>query len=98
VAKHPTAVDLTWTRGLRLPPKAEREAGEREMVRRMYEDAWAHDDALAAGILVAYERNRFRDMEEKRHPAAVVLEHTAAEVEVPSTSRTSSMGTDLSVV
>jgi hypothetical protein len=66
----------------KLPPKAEREAGEREMVSRMYEEALAHDDPFAAGILVAYERNRFRDLEETRHPAAVELEQTAAEVEV----------------
>ena len=64
-----------------LPPKAEREIGEREMVRRMYEEAWAHDDPFAAGILVAYEKNRFLGLGETRHPAAIVLEQTAAEVE-----------------
>jgi hypothetical protein len=64
-----------------LPPKEEREAGQREVVRIMYEEAKARGDPLAEATRAAYEQSRERHLAETRHPATIEIEELAAEVE-----------------
>ena len=65
----------------KLPSREDREAGQRHVVRIMYEDAKSRDDPMAESILTAYEKNRGTYLAETRHPAAIKIEEAAAEVE-----------------
>lgn len=65
----------------KLPSRQDREAGQREVVRIMYEEAKSRDDPMAEGILLAYEKNRDRYLAETRHPAIIKIEKAAEEVE-----------------
>jgi Zn-dependent protease with chaperone function len=64
-----------------LPSRQVREASERSAVRIMYEEARSRDDPMAEVILTAYEERRKGDLAETRHPATVLVERAAAEVE-----------------
>jgi len=64
-----------------LPSRQVREAGEREVVRIMYEEAKSRGDPMAESILIAYEKNRDRYLAETRHPATIAIEKAAARVE-----------------
>ena len=65
----------------KLPPRGDRDVGQREVIRIMYEEARSRGDPMAEHILIAYEANRDRYLAETRHPAAIKIEETAAEVE-----------------
>lgn len=65
----------------KLPSRQVREAGERDAVRIMYEEARSRNDPMAEMILTAYEQRRRRDVAETRHPATILIEESAAEVE-----------------
>lgn len=65
----------------KLPSRQDREAGQRDVIRIMYEEAKSRGDPMAESILIAYEENRGRHLAETRHPAAIRIEETAAEVE-----------------
>jgi hypothetical protein len=65
----------------KLPSRQEREAGQRNIVRIQYEEAKERDDPTAESILIGYEKNRERYLAETRHPASIVIENTASEVE-----------------
>lgn len=65
----------------KLPSRQLREAGQRSVIRIKYEEAKARGDPMAESILIAYEKNRERDLAETRHPATIEIEETAKEVE-----------------
>lgn len=65
----------------KLPSRQDREAGQREVVRIMYEEAKSRGDPMADSILIAYEKNRDRYLAETRHPATIEIEKAAAAVE-----------------
>jgi hypothetical protein len=65
----------------KLPSRQDREAGHREVVRIMYEEAKSRGDPMAESILIAYEKNRDHYLAETRHPATIKIEKAAEEVE-----------------
>jgi hypothetical protein len=65
----------------RLPPRDEREATLREIVRLQYEEAKSRGDPMADSILPAFEKNLERYLAETRHPATISLERASENVE-----------------
>jgi hypothetical protein len=65
----------------RVPSRQEREATYRQVTRIMYEEARARDDPWAEEMLIAYEKNRDRDLAETRNPLTIELEKIAEEIE-----------------
>jgi hypothetical protein len=65
----------------RLPPRQDREAGQDQAARVMYEEAKSRGDPMAEGMWIAYQENRERYLTATQHPATIEIEQSAADVE-----------------